>query len=269
MNDIQKLKDYLEIELESHDVALESFLSKIFPRIGDKLREAYQSFKNYDNRKRISSNRNRFLKIVDTLDYGSVRHKVVRVPMGFVGRTVEATALLNDMIKHAETLEKEVLDPVNKYLANIINEPVKKNDAKEIFSSIFKRKEKREKMSLQMGKMYDARELSFIPLAQVLERNSDWKIILDNLEQAENFFKFDTKTLEVKTNKIINYINTIVDLINDGVIKNTQKDIIKSFSDGIFAVAEEVTFISQIFYWLSSQLEATDENMQEFIKKFG
>lgn len=269
MNDIQKLKDYLDVELDSHEVALESFLGKVFPRLDDKIRNIYQKLAGYDNKKRITSNRNRFLKIVDSIDYAGIRTMNVQVPMGFIGKTVNATALLNEMIAHAETLEKEVLIPVNKYLANLIVEPIKKNDAKEAFKVVFERKKTREKLGSQMGEMYSAADKSQVPLAQILDRNSDWKIILDNLETAQRFFNFDIKNMRSKVDSILSYINTVVEMIDEGLIANTQKDVVISLSEGIFAVAEEVTFISQIFYWLSSQIEATDKNMQEFIKKFG
>lgn len=269
MNDIQRLRSYLEVELESHEVALEGFLGNIIPRIGDSLRRAYQSIAGYDNKKRISSNKNRFLKIVNELDYTSIMTNEVEVPLGFVGDNVQASQLLLEMIKHAQSTKKVVIDEVVNFLAGIVNEPVKRNDARSVLKIIFDRKKERETMLKTMKGFYNGEDASRIPLSYVIKRNADWKPYIDNLEDALPFFSIDKEGIQKGIERVVEMTNHLLEMIEHGTVSNTNKDILKSLADGIFAVAEEVTFIAQIFYWLSSHIEATDKNIDEFIRKYG
>lgn len=264
------------LKIQRDIVSLEAFtitnptqlVSNVFPTMAKNFSNFIGKLKPTNPGINLNVDKKDFIKRVEKTNYLDIAGFSIQAPDGFIaGNSFKDYSY--DLMVASEKLSKiedTLLKPFSMYLAKLISTPEHKFDTSNYFILLNNYGEERENVFNKITSYFSTgRQAS--KLEDIIERNSDWTNVIDQLEVAnKNLGSVNRDRLNKKVEEIVSYVNIISDKVKNNELENVSKEVVKSLSEGLYQIANELQYFTAIYYHLLAA-NTTVENISKNIYK--
>jgi hypothetical protein len=229
-------------------------LSFILPR-------AIAGFKGF-----FSSDKSSFVKTIPLLDkknqklitilgnvpYTSVRELKAYVPEGMCVTYAQYLEKLLVAVKHVSTIHTDTMQPFATFLGELLGKKdalFSLNDGASIYA---KMQEDQDAIYASFNSLYKHNShLAEVKVGQVIERNTDWFLVVNTINDCVNELeRVNVTELRKQIDKCVELLDKIYAKISDGSLEQVTPEVTKHLAVGAYAVAKELELYSTVHYQL-------------------
>lgn len=249
------------LKIQRDIISLESFsvisptksLREYFPAMVKTMCDFLSRYKPKNEELKLSINTKDFLKRLEDINYLDLKDIAVIAPEGLSVNSdlVGYTKVLRETSVRLSTIENSLLRPYNDYLAKLISVDGHKFDTSNYFK-LWKEFEQSTSVDLaNVSKYNKGKESKTTTFGDLVSRNSDWSVVIDNLAEAnKEMSKVVFSRYEELNKSIASHLDIIVSKIKANELDGVSKEVTRNLSEGTYAVAKVIEFTTLVMYYL-------------------
>lgn len=263
---LAEIPSYAEHDL---DVSLENFISRMFARVGDSLRNSMQNLKNLPPVEKAIGDRKRFQAVIAKYQYMDLEALNFSVPEGLQVDYLTYSDLVLQSLTHTQKISEETLAPFRKFLSGVVSDPTVKFDARNDLLKAFRvRAKEREALHRALLGCFKDSMVKIVPYGQAISRNSDWDSVFGKIEQGGKVANFDHKLLSNEVDEVVELVKVVSSLATeDPSFKQLHGAALGQLTELTTLAAEEVAFIAVSYYYSASLFTNLSFSVKDLIEK--
>lgn len=251
------------------DVSLENFISRMFARVGDSLRNSMQNLRNLPPVAKAVSDSKRFQSIIKNYQYMDIEALNVSVPEGLQVDYLTFSDLVLQALTHTQALSAETLVPYRKFLSGVISDPTVKFDTrKDLLKAFRKRAQEREAIHRAILGCFKDSMVKIVPYGQAINRNSDWDSVFGKIEQSGKIADIDRKLLAREVEELVGLVKQVSSLATeDPSFKKLHGASLDQLTELTTLAAEEIAFVAVAYYHSATLFTNLSFTVKDLIEK--
>jgi hypothetical protein len=218
----------------------------------------------------LNKDQSKFIKIVSIYPYSELKEIKAFKPEGLNVNYLEFINILESQIDYLLTFEKDVLDPYELFLGQLVSDSktfssLNTNDS--YYSKIQARRNNAYELLAKCYKKDSVESVTII--GKVIDRNADWTITLSKLNKLlEDVSKINRKSIQSKIANCEEYLDILLKNkeTEETEETNVSPEVLRHLTNSTYQIAKEVEFLS-IAYFRVLTLKGSIENTIEQVKK--
>lgn len=217
--------------------------------VSDTLTTTLVDAKTLEGMQGITRHERKFLELVATIPYQTLREIGADAPDGFKTTFLHALEVLLECAHMAVAVKKDVLDEQVSFLARIVSDDKALGSGMNFSATWGKLIKAYEAQDAKLQALFKGREGGRMKVGDVIERNRDWADVLQASRRLQSELeRIDVAEYKNLSNQCAEYMELIGEKLTRFHDQDPTRSVSTSISEGAYLMAEAMRFVSGTYY---------------------
>ncbi len=257
------------IGFEAYSTAsVSDLLKRTFPSMVEGLSGFIGLFDKQEAAIQLTTKQTEMLKELPKHSYIDIADLTAWKPPGLDTNLLQYLKPLKDGAHEVTGILKNIMPKYTMLISRLINQDDFQRDTRQIEQEFKEVEETREGLLSMIGKNFKRGATDVkCTLGDLVQRNGDWKLVFEELEEANTLInKIDRSQLSKSIKEIVELLETLKTKIERGGMDKVSPEIIRGISEGTFQLAATIEFYSVLHYRLLELSGTTNQTIENFLK---
>lgn len=220
---------------------------------------------------KLSRDQKKFMNIVAAVPYSDLRELRAFVPGGLKCTYLDYLGILLPATECAMNVRSTVIEPYMMLLAKLVSDKQGAISTQNYAGTYKKLAAERDAIIKEFAACYQTNsEETQTTIKHVVERNSDWKAILQMLNTASaNLEAVDLAGIQKQLAQCSDYLGILYERLKSGEVGDTTREAAQGLADGAYTVAQEMTALSATYFRTLQLTTAVDDTIKHVNSNMG